>query len=98
MKKYLIVACLFVFGCSKPPEKKVSFVSIRNEKCLMSAKQVISNVVEVNCNTVDSLNGVSLCVSRISKIKTVEFRCRKFDDGSWYADNFNTINYDSFKE
>ena len=53
MKKYLIVACLFVFGCSEMPEKDVSLFSIRNEKCLMSAKQVISNAVEVNCNTVD---------------------------------------------
>lgn len=98
MKKYLIVACLFVFGCSEMPEKDVSLFSIRNEKCLMSAKQVISNAVEVNCNTVDQWNDISLCISRISKIKTVEFRCRKFDDGYWYADNFNTINYDSFKE
>lgn len=98
MKKYLIAVCFLVLGCQETSENKgVSFVSYRNEKCLLSAKQVVPSMIEVQCNSTGSWSNVAFCASRLSKIQTVEFNCIRFDDGSWYASKFNTVSFD-FKE
>jgi len=95
MKKLLIIGCLFLFGCEENYEKEyIPLTTIRNQKCLISAKQVVPQMEQINCDTISSWTGESFCISRISKTKTVEFGCRKFNDNSWYANDFKTVTFD----